>query len=489
MIHKTITAMAISSLLASPVVFAADNGTQGNANASAGNARAEDLRRQIETLQQSINSLQKQVETLQKESTDRATTSDVDGVRTDLENFKYDQERQYERKNAKSTRDTTVYGTVQVRYSAQNNGTRSGNPAPNGERYSTFDVPTALLGVRGNLYRNYVEGKNLEYQFSVSYGKRADGTNNANFNLQDAFVRYNFLPTTDGLEGNRLTATLGQQLLPFGIEAQAAEDLRPTINLATAPAQLGLFNRQIGVVFRGDVHPFVDYAANYRAPLFEYALGVINGSYSNKLDNNNGKAVVGRGAFTLPVDYASWLRELKIGASFYKGSRVVAGTGALAGSNLDSHGRSDIHGFDIYYNHAPYGVTYEYWQGRTDYAAAAGSTATREARSTGHTLTLFYTFGDQFFNSVKSAAKFDDSWPQSIQSFYRFDTFNPNRSGDVSGIRGHGRDALHVHTIGFNWFFAETTKLQFGINRYRYLHETDTQKDYTEVQTQLQYTF
>ncbi|MDR1660996.1 MAG: OprO/OprP family phosphate-selective porin [Azoarcus sp.] len=487
MTHKTIIAMAVSGLLASPALgadFAAEAPRK-----DASSVRAEDLRRQIETLQQSIHSLQKQVETLQQEGKDRASSSDIEGVRTDLENYKYDQERQYERKNAKSTRDTTLYGTVQVRYQAQNRATRSGNPAPNGERYHTFDVPTALLGVRGNLYKDYVEGKNLEYQFSLSYGKRADGTNNANFNLQDAFIRYNFLPTTDGLEGNRLTATIGQQLLPFGIEAQAAEDLRPTINLATAPAQLGLFNRQVGAVFRGDVSPFVDYTANYRAPLFEYALGVVNGSYSNKLDSNNGKAVVGRGAFTLPVDYASWLRELKIGASFYKGSKVVVGTLGGSSANLDSHGRQDIYGFDIYYNHAPYGVTYEHWQGRADYAAAANSAQTREARSAGYTLTLFYTFGDQFFNSVKTAAKFDDSWPQSIQTFYRFDYFNPNRSRSVTGIRGKGLDAVHVHTLGFNWFFAETTKLQFGINRYRYEHETNTQKAYSEVQTQLQYTF
>ncbi|MDR0717231.1 MAG: hypothetical protein LBF50_07440, partial [Azoarcus sp.] len=147
MANKTKLALAVSGLLsamaiASPPVFAETNSPR---------ASAEDLKRQIETLRQSIDSLQKQVETLQKENSDRATTSDVDGVRTDLENFKYDQERQYERKNAKSTRDTTVYGTVQVRYSAQNRSASSGNPAPNGERYSTFDVPTALLGVRGNL--------------------------------------------------------------------------------------------------------------------------------------------------------------------------------------------------------------------------------------------------------------------------------------------------------------------------------------------------
>ena len=476
MFKKTRLATAIfafsgAAVLSAPAAFAADPG-------------AEDLKRQIETLQRTLGELQKQVETLQQNS-NGATQNDLDGIRSDFENYKYDRERERERETAKTARDTTVFGTVQVRYQAQDRGTRGGNPAPNGDRYNSFDVPTALIGARGNLFRDYVEGKNLEYQLSFSYNKRADGSNNANLNLLDAYVRYNFLPTVDGIEGDRLTLTVGQQLLPFGIEAQAAEDLRPTITTATAPAQLGLFNRQIGAVFRGDFKPYVDYAANYRAPLFEYALGVVNGSYSNKLDNNNGKAVVARTAFTLPVDYASWLRELKFGLSFYKGSKNVAGVG---GGNLDSHGRQDIFGFDIYYNHAPYGATYEYWQGRTDFAHVNG-VGTGEARSVGHTLTLFYTFGDQFFNSIKSAAKFDDFWPQSIQSYYRFDYYNPNSKGDLLNTQGHGFDTVRIHTLGFNWFFAQTTKLQVGINHYDYRHETASRKDYNEFLAQLQYTF
>ncbi|MDR1228438.1 MAG: hypothetical protein LBK55_05375 [Azoarcus sp.] len=451
-------------------------------------ANTEELQKRIESLQRSIGELQKQVETLQQESNEKATANDVEGVRADLENYKYDREREYERKNAKSTRDTTVFGTVQVRYSAQSEGAASGNPAPNGERYHTFDVPTAILGVRGNLYKDYVEGRNLEYQLSFAYAKRgtsAHASNSADFNLLDAYLRYNLLPTTDGLEGNRLNVTLGQQLLPFGVEAQSTEDLRPTINLATAVGQLGLATRQTGLVFRGDFKPFVDYAANYRAPLFEYAAGVVNGSYGNKLDNNNGKATIVRAAFTLPVDYASVFRELKFGASAYNGSRPISN----AAGKIDSKARQDVYGFDIYYNHAPFGVTYEYYRARTGYAKSATGADTGNARGVGHTLTLFYTFGDQFFNSVKSAAKFDDSWPQSIQSYYRFDYYNPNKGDDLYNVRGRGFDALRVHTLGFNWFFAETTKLQFGVNRYVYDHETPARKDYTEVQTQFQYTF
>lgn len=493
---KTRIAAAISSLMATMTLLSPP---------AHADVRAEELQKQIQILQRALSDLQKQVQSLEKEkpeitpapvseapasddaTTRGATQADIDGLRADFENYKYDRERERERQTAKTTRDTTVFGTVQVRYQAQSEGASNGNPAPNSERYSTFEVPTALTGLRGNLYRDYVAGKNLEYQVSFGYKKRgtvAESGDASDFNLLDAYVRYNFLPTDDGLEGDRLTLTVGQQLLPFGTEAQAAEDLRPTINVATAPGRLGLFNRQIGAILRGDFKPYVDYAANYRAPLLEYAFGVVNGSYSNKLDNNNGKAVTARLASTLPVDYASWLRELKLGASLYRGSHVV---GNSAGTKLAGHGRNDIYGFDVYYNHAPYGVTYEYWRGRTDLATLAGAD-TGTARSNGHTLTLFYTLGDQFFNSVKSSAKYDDWWPQSIQSYYRLDYYNPNTGDALAGVGGKGSHALRVHTLGFNWFFAQTTKLQVGLNRYDYLHKV-AGKDTTEFQTQLQYTF
>ena len=413
-----------------------------------------------------------------------ATQSDLAGFRTDLENYKYDDGRQYERKTVKSTRDTTLYGTVQVRAQGQDESTTAGNPAPNSARRNTFDIPTALIGVRGNLYRDYKEGKNLEYQLSFSYGKRTTATGSASdLNLADAFVRYHFTSTNGGLEIPKLNVTFGQQLIPFGLDPQSPEDLRPTINVATGLSQLGLFNRQSGLIVRGDVKPFVDYGSNYRAPLLEYALGVINGNGTNKLDDNNHKDYIGRVAFTLPVDYTSIFRELKFGTSYIKGSKnVVNGT-----TVLDGNGRNDRLGFDVYYNHAPFGVTYEYVQGRSDYATASGNSS--EVKAEGHTATLFYTLGDQFYNSIKSAAKFDDSWPNSIQTFYRFDTYNPNKSADVTGIAGNGQGKVTIHTLGLNFFFAETTKFQVGLNNWDYAHETPAQKDFNEAQTQFQYTF
>lgn len=459
------------------------------------------LKQQIETLQQRLNAVEAQpqtkaavvapvndsIESYSSEDIEAselatgptpATSDDVEGLRADVENYKYDQSRQYERQTVKSARDTTLFGTVQLRANVQDN-----NTAPNTPK-STFDIGTALLGVRGNLFKDYNEGKNLDYQASFGYSKRNDGSNNSNFNLLDAYLRYHVLSTNSGLETAKLNLTLGQQLLPFGLDVQSPEDLRPTISTATAPTYLGLFTRQNGLIVRGDAKPFVDYGANYRAPLFEYAIGVTNGNGSNKTDDNNGKDYIGRVAFTLPVDYASWLREFKVGASYIKGEAKLSGSGVT-----DNKAKKDRLGFDIYYNHAPFGVTYEYLQGKTDYIDTA-ALAVKEAKAEGHTFTAFYTLGDQFYNSIKSNAKFDDFWPKSIQGYYRFDCYNPNKNQKDYLDSASGRIGEYdIHSLGLNLFFAQTTKFQLQLNHYIYDIEAAAQKDTNELQAQFQYTF
>ena len=458
------------------------------------------LKQQIETLQQRLNAVEAQpqtkaavapvndsIESYSSEDIEAselatgptpATSDDVEGLRADVENYKYDQSRQYERQTVKSARDTTLFGTVQLRANVQDN-----NTAPNTPK-STFDIGTALLGVRGNLFKDYNEGKNLDYQASFGYSKRNDGSNNSNFNLLDAYLRYHVLSTNSGLETAKLNLTLGQQLLPFGLDVQSPEDLRPTISTATAPTYLGLFTRQNGLIVRGDAKPFVDYGANYRAPLFEYAIGVTNGNGSNKTDDNNGKDYIGRVAFTLPVDYASWLREFKVGASYIKGEAKLSGSGIS-----DNKAKKDRLGFDIYYNHAPFGVTYEYLQGKTDYIDTT-ALAVKEAKAEGHTVTAFYTLGDQFYNSIKSNAKFDDFWPKSIQGYYRYDSYNPNKNQKDYLDSASGRiGEYNIHSLGLNLFFAQTTKFQLKLNHYIYDIEAAAQKDSNELQAQFQYTF
>lgn len=406
-----------------------------------------------------------------------ATKADVEGVQAALESYKYDQDRQRERQTVKSTRDTTFFGTVQTRVQNTSTPVSTGNSNAWEERKLNFEVPLAQFGVRGNLYRDYKEGKNLTYQLSFAYAKRS-GSNTSDVNLQDAYLQYSFAPTNGGLEDPKLTLTFGQQQVPFGQEAQSPEDLRPTITQARAIGQLGLGTRQIGLVLRGDLKPYTDYAANYRAPLLEYALGVTNGNGWNRTDDNNAKDYVGRLAFTLPVDYASIFRELKFGASYKKGTNNITG-GTPVGLITDK-GKNDVLGLDIYYNHAPFGVTAEYYKG-TRNALLAGTTNTQEVKSEGLTGTLFYTIGDQFYNSIKASAKFDDFWPKSIQAYYRYDTFDPNTAVDKE------LNEVDIHSVGLNFFFAQTTKFQLGLNRWAFANAT--QKDYTEVLAQFQYGF
>lgn len=441
------------------------------------------------------------------------TRDDLDGLRADLENYKYSQQRDRERKTALTTRGSTIFGTVQVRGTWTAPSTSGNTTSPNDARHSSFDVPLAQLGIRGSLFRDYSEGKNLDYQLLFGYtpnvasgyngsASQTNGVTNtafgngSQFNLLDAYVNYSPLPTTTGLEEDKLSIRFGQQLIPYGLDAQVGEDLRPTIfaaqflgagsitkNAAGVPVafsgghSVGL--RQIGLVVRGDTHPYVDYAANYRAPLFEYNLGIVNGSTLNKSDDNGQKDYIGRVAFTLPVDYNSWFRELKFGTSFYKGKANLAAAATAGGTQTFQRvGRNERYGFDIYYNHNPFGVTYEYSEGKND-AVADVTFARSTIKSKGQYLTFFGQWGEQFLTSIKSQGKFDDFWPKSLQLFLRFDRFDPNTKITANDT--------WTTTAGANFFFAETTKFQVN-----FVHTDNRQvgvKDSNALLGQFQYGF
>jgi hypothetical protein len=195
-----------------------------------------------------------------------ATKADIDGLRTDLENYKYEQKRNRETRTALTTRGTTIGGSVQVRATAQEQANRAGSTAVSADRHSSFDIPQATLNIAGSLYRDYSEGRNLDYRLAFAYAKTSPGTDASQLNATDAYIRYSPFPTLTGLEDPRLTITFGQQQIPFGLEAQIGEELRPVINSAQFLGGLGVGTRQIGLIVRGDYDPYVDYGFNYRAP-------------------------------------------------------------------------------------------------------------------------------------------------------------------------------------------------------------------------------
>lgn len=465
----------------------------------------EELQKQIEALQNSVQSLQQQVRTAPAgaASAELATKDDIGGLRADLENYKYDVQRTRDFKTAITNRGTTISGSTQVRFNSTTAPTTAGAVTTQATpRYSSFDVPLANIAFAGNLFKDFGEGHNLDYKLGFGYAKVAGTTTAAaatsTVNLQDAYLQYNFInPAVTGLEDPTLNLRFGQQLTAFGLEAQTTDEFKPSINAAQFVAGLGMGTRQIGIIARGDYDPYVDYGFNYRAPLVEYAVGVVNGSGPNQSDNNSRKDYLARLAVTAPVDYTSWLRELKFGVSYVRGVK-----NQLPGTALTAvDGNSDRYGFDIYYNHLPFGATYEYATGRDDTfvnnralptstsnIATTNTRNTAQIKSVGQTLTLFYTWGEQWLKSSNGTGqgKYDDWWPKTYQPFARLDRWDPN-TANTAATGANVTAKTDIVTVGFNLFFAETTKFQVNYNDYKFYNNAT--KKYRDLIVQFQFGF
>lgn len=478
----------------------------GSANAAA--PTNEELLKQLSALKATVDALQKQVkeqsESLAKtkeaipEGAEIATTQDVEGVRSQLEDYKYDNARNREYKTALSSRGLTIGGTLTGSYvtstapSASTSNNPRGRPAESG-----FGIG-ATLSFAGNLYRDYAEGKNLDYRVALQYANPKLANSNLTdtpaqgdtvTRLTDVYLQYSLLQNLGALEDPKLTATFGQQRIPFGLEGQVSDELKPTVANAQFLGESQLNNigkRQIGLIFRGDIAPTVDYGFNYRAPLFEYAFGVVNGNGANTSDDNTRKDYLGRVTFTVPADYNSWLRELKFGLSYYGGWKNLNSTTSPFPVQWDK-ARTIRKGFDISYNHNPIGITYERADGSEDDLQTPGSLTdlrVKRTRKTGQVLTLFYNFGDiaQWSKNLNRVGKFDDFWPTTSQIYYRYDTWDPNTYVDDN--------RTIKQTIGYNIFFAETTKFQIGLTRTEYERLTpNSPKNSTDLTAQFQYGF
>lgn len=380
---------------------------------------------------------------------------DIQGVTSDLENFKFQWQRERDIHTAVSTRGIRVGGTIQARFGWTDFETTAPAAPTVFHRKSSFEIGAALLTFTGSLYKDYSEGRNLD--FALRFGASPQqASNNSFLNVLDANIIYSPLPTIDR-EDPQLSITLGQQLLPFGLEVPATEELKPVIRNAQFTTRLNLARRDIGLIARGDLFPMVDFGYNYRVPILNYALGLVNGSGPNTLDDNNVRDIIARLAFTVPSDFHSWLRQITLGGTAYFGKqnsfindgppRTLAGRGV-----------KQRLGVDFYYNHWPFGVTYEFIRGKD--ITTPGPTLAESVRtdldSDAHTATVFLSFGEQFVSGFRNQGRYDDWWPKTYQPFARYDRFDPNKDAK--------NDVVTVVTLGLNLFVAETTKFQANFN-------------------------
>ncbi len=381
---------------------------------------------------------------------DQAVTKrDLQGLNSEVANLRDQLARQLDRNIANTQRSLKIGGTLQNRYTAV--------PSSNQVQTSNgFTVNAAILSLTGSLKKDYDEGRNLTYVFSVLGSAPT-------YNIQplDVYLQYSVFQSLDP-EQATLNLLFGQQKKPFGLEPQVGEDKTPAANVArfAGPLGLDLASRDIGIQFRGDLLPHYDPAYNYRVPLIEYAVGLYNGSGQNASDTNKSKDVVARIALNAPVDYSSDFRGLTIGSSLYTGKKDLTLNGTTTAITGGGGGASKVrYGQDISYVSSPIGFTAEYAVGREE-SAISGTNIANAVKATtqskGYTVTLFYQWGEQFLKQARAQNLYDDWWPKTYQPFIRLDRWDPNTA--------IAHNDTTIVTYGFNFFFAETTKLQLNYN-------------------------
>ena len=413
----------------------------------------------------------------------KATKSEVEAVRDEIQVLRDQWQRSldlgFPTTVVQSNRPLLISGIGQLRYT-QNKPFLHDDPLP-ANTYNAVSIPFFSLNFAGNLRKDYAEGKNIDYQLGIQ------ATGASAVSITDAWLSYQIFNSLDK-EGPRLSITGGQQKKYFGNEATATEAFKPTIAGAQFATKLSLDQRDIGFVFAGDLLPANDYGYNYRVPLVQYWLGAINGSGPNSAENNNEKDLFGRILINAPVNYDHLLRGLSFGVSGYKGwnsttatntttttynfptttAGVNGSTSSAAAASIAQKGIKERWGVDLAYVNTPVGFTLEYVRGK-DVAVTNGSITKVDGATTktvpynfktvdeeGYTFTLFYNFGHQFVPSAKQQDRYDDYYPLTYQPFVRFDRWTPDTAS--AGTR------TDIYTAGFNWFFAQTTKLQLNYN-------------------------
>lgn len=367
------------------------------------------------------------------------TQEDLKGIRSEIETLRDQWQRTLDKKTALTTRSLLFGGIVQTRFGHFFNDSNA----------DSFSINTIILSFKGNLKKDYEEGKNVNYAFSLATG--------SDFSIKplDAWLSYSILPSLE-LDKPYLSVTAGQQKKPFSLESLATEEYKPTIKGAQFATLLKLDERDIGIGVKGDLFPHVDYGFKYRVPAIEYSLAVINGTGPNTLDNNDDKDIVGRLVLNAPVDYNNFFRGLSLGGSYYwgKAKSTLTANGTTISRNHDYKTRW---GVDLAYVNTPVGFTLEYVRAKDpSLKGTVANPSFRYVESEGYTFTLFYNFGEQFVKGFKGQDRYDDWYPLTYQPFVRFDSFDQDK--DSTG------DRIDIYTIGFNWFFAETTKLQINYN-------------------------
>ena len=252
----------------------------------------------------------------------------------------------------------------------------------------SFSVRRARFTLSGELV------KNLRYRATVDMAKTPT--------LLDALVE------VDVLTG--LSVRAGQFLVPFSLESLTSVSDLDTVNRSQVVDKLSP-GRDIGTQGRD-----VGAAAFGQVSIFEYTVGVVNGSGINKADANDQKDLAGR-------VLARPLSGLTVGASLYRGDQRPAAAETSTARNRE--------GLEVAFGRGPASLKAEYIHAKDGDVSRSG----------------WYLQGGWFFLKDK------------LLAVVKVDSLDFNRA-----LAGDRTDVL---TAGCTWFIAGRTKLQVNFESHR----------------------
>lgn len=299
-----------------------------------------------------------------------------------------------------------------------------------------FYFNRARIGVVGN----------IPYDFAYYVMTEFSPTKGGPY-LLDAFITYKrFDPY--------FKVSVGQFKSPFGLELTTACQGLYTVDRSLFVNELASPFRDLGVMFLGSTGELFG-----KKDLLQYRLSITNGTGKNTMDNNEYKDFTGR----VIVSPLEWLH---IGASYkYGKQKPVRDTMAP-----DERSRW---GVDLSLEKANFIFQAEYIQGLDKGSSLIGG-------GCGSTPTI--VLGD--FKKSGYMAQILYMTPWNLQPVLKYECYDPNimiDNGNPDDEEGaYDYDKQQDITIGFNYFFAETVRLQMNYV-YKVEESGDTDATYHEI--------
>ena len=328
-----------------------------------------------------------------------------------------------------------VIGYIQGQYEYQLLGTDV-EPIRGLKSNNSFYFNRARIGVVGN----------IPYDFAYYVLTEFSPTKGGPY-LLDAFITYKrFDPY--------FKVSLGQFKSPFGLELTTGCQALHTIDRSRFVNELASPFRDLGIMFLGSTGELFG-----KKDLIAYRIAITNGTGKNVMDENEFKDYMGR-IIISPLDW------LHFGASYRYGKQKPVK------EELDPDERSRW-GVDVSLEKANVLFQAEYIQGLDKGSSEVGG-------GCGSTPTI--VLGDFKKNGYMAQILYMTPW--NFQPVVKFECYDPNikiGDGNPDDVEGaYDYDKQQDFTFGFNYFFAETVRLQMNYV-YKIEESGETDATYHEV--------